>query len=78
MPLGESPAGAAVEVSLEVPRQVLRFESEIALELPRREFRGVGRAAFVVLLEAGSEIGGEADVGFVGVSDASQEIDVVH
>jgi hypothetical protein len=53
-------------------------EGGIVHELPGAVFRGVRRAAFVVLLEAGFEIGSEADVGLVGMSDASQEIDVVH
>ncbi len=63
---------------LEVGREVLFFEGEVGVELPRLELRSVRRFAGVVLLQPKFQILGAADISLAGIRLRLEKVDVVY
>lgn len=78
MALCEGTAGAGLQISLKLLGNVFFGEGNVDDRIPGCEFSGVERFSGVVFGEALAEIVGRADVDFVRVILASEDVDVVH
>lgn len=56
----------------------MQGESHVRHKFPGAVLRGVGGLARIVRLEALLHVGGQADIGLVGIFQAADEVDVFH